>query len=387
MPAKTTSVARSAAAREQLLAHTKELVCGGAPDKEVFEVCDVPCELVASWRRCSAAGIDPADPIDARRVERRSDSRDKATGGVFLGAALEKAATALEPVGALVCLSRVTGEVEAVFPQARFSVLLGTCATFDERAVGTCAPVLTAATGDVWQVDGSEHYLDALSGVVSVAVPIVSDDKVEGVLSIFVPRDVDAMRGGAGARSLLLACARAAASSISATFQIQALSRTSQFYEALSAGLLASRDGGIFVIDHMGRIIQANRAGGELLGLDASAAQCFGAFVGDAWWSYLGKAVREGRTINNIEVAVETAEGSRICAISTRPVPSLRRFDAQPACVVSVRLVEELSDKALLPHLSTRIVRFEDMIGESPAYRRMIEDMQTLAATKATVLL
>ncbi len=144
---------------------------------------------------------------------------------------------------------------------------------------------------------------------------------------------------------------------------------------------------GVVTVDAKGRITAFNRAASDLTGLarpQVLGGDCqavFGPCCGGA--CILAEALRTGMTLSDHPATLRTAAGGlRPVAVTT----ALMR-DPQDRVVGAVATLRDLARERTLEQALTERWKLEDVVGRSPALRRIFDLVPTVAAGGSTVLI
>jgi PAS domain S-box-containing protein len=156
----------------------------------------------------------------------------------------------------------------------------------------------------------------------------------------------------------------------------------------MSDPILDSINEGVFTVDHEWRITSFNRAAEQITGVrkqDAIGRVCSDVFRANICEAecVLRRTVSSGEPVVSATASIINASGKRVpIRISTALL-----HDRDGAVIGGVETFQDLSHvEQLRKELESRYT-FEDIVGRSPAMRRLFELVPQIAATQSTVLL
>ncbi|MBS1181205.1 MAG: hypothetical protein H6Q99_1085 [Proteobacteria bacterium] len=330
------------------------LSTGAVPD-------GVPSPLVRSWQRSSQFGF--ASPILGRQRHRLADAglknlKDRhedliaAAGGEMAALCQE-----LGEFGGVVILTDPSGIVLAKMGGGSFSDeadQLGLCEGVDwsEQAIGTNAIGTTVLERLALSIIGAEHLFCLNTSISCSAVPILDPSgSLVGVLDLSTSLAV--------AHNHLLPLLKRAVIEIERSLFERLFSRQTKLCFRPSQHLFGSPGEGLFAFDD-DRLIGANRAALELLGLDWSA-------VGVVRFRQLFATPYEivERTVSSGECKIRSVRGADFFArlhLPRRSVLGTALPSRDPFAATGVPAAEEK-----LPHLA--LEKIQDR--EAPRFRKM----------------
>ncbi len=251
-------------------------------------------------------------------------------------------------------------------------------AFLDESRIGTNAFGVVFNESSPAQIVGAEHFLAAFHSCSTVAAPIFDlDGSPLGVIG-FIQR---VENHTAYALGIVVAAAKAIENQLSADLLMrEANTRASE----LNAALDAISDG-VLAWDARGVVMHLNDQAGQLLGLEPNLV------VGRALNEYLtlpevlARATALGEEVREVETSFVVNDLARECFVSLRV---LKNQDHAPLqFIATLRRTEQVRQ------LVTRMVgaharlTLDDILGNSPAMRRVRKQALTAANAKGSVLL
>ncbi len=289
----------------------------------------------------------------------------------------------IEGAGALILLTDSThcvleelGDTELIAEMRRLGVRPG--AFLDESRVGTNGFAVALLESSPVQVIGAEHFLTAYHGYSTVAAPIFDlDGSPLGAIGIMqrVNNHTSHVLG------IVVAAAKAIENQLSAELLMrEANERASELNTALDA-----ISDGVLAWDSQGNVMHLNDHAGQLLGLEPKLV------VGRALSEYLtlpeelARATALGEEVREAETAFLVQGQARECFVSMRV---LRNQESKP-----IQFIATLRRTEQVRQLVTRLVgaqarlTLDDIVGSSPATRRIRKQAIAAANAKGSVLL
>ena len=248
----------------------------------------------------------------------------------------------------------------------------------DERRVGTNAFAVAMLESTPAQIVGAEHFLTAFHPYSTVAAPVFDlDGSLMGAVGVMqrVERHTPHTLG------IVVAAAKAIENQLSADFLMR---EANERAGELNAALEAISDG-VLAWDAQGIVTHLNEHAGFLLGLKPTLA------VGRALNEYLtlpetlARAAAAGEDVREIETTFVIDQTPRDCFVSLRV---LKHQDRTPLhFIATLRRAEQVRQ------LVTRMVgaqarlTLDDIVGNSPAMRRVRKQARAAANAKGSVLI
>lgn len=251
-------------------------------------------------------------------------------------------------------------------------------AFIDESRMGTSAFAVALHESSPAQVVGAEHFLTPFHLYSSVAAPIFDlDGSSLGAIGIFQRVEKHTPH----ALGIVVAAAKAIENQLSADLLMrEANTRASE----LNAALDAISDG-VLAWDSRGIVMHLNAHAGQLLGLEPNLV------VGRALNEYLtlpeplARASAAGDDVREVETSFVVNDLPRECFVSLRVLKNQERTPIQ--FIATLRRTEQVRQ------LVTRLVgaqarlTLDDIVGTSPATRRVRKQALAAANAKGSVLL
>ncbi len=278
-------------------------------------------EILESWTRCMAAGLDGSKPLQVEVVG-SADLRQRRERAEFVRrlarAELETLSQQIAGSNFLLAFADREGVILDLYTDNRFSmsdpgesIVAGSC--WSEALCGTNGLGTALATGGAVAVTGCEHYFTSLGRISCTAAPIRdAHGDVVGVLdgsSYFESRQrhtraLVQMAATQMENALLVHQMR--------SHLVLAIHPRPEFLGTLSAGLLA--------FDGEGRLLSANaRSRALLAGLDLTPGMAFESLLGEPFELVAARLAR------NDDVSLRDVLGSALVAsCRSRPPASLR---------------------------------------------------------------
>lgn len=250
-------------------------------------------------------------------------------------------------------------------------------ASLAESQVGTNACALAIQERMPLQVYGSEHYLAALHDYSSSAAPIFDlTGNPLGVLGLLTTLESHHPHS----LGLVAAGARAIENQRQADHLLNEQNRQLGGLNAV----LASIDEGILVWNTDERIIHANRAANQILGIPQT--ELMGTQLTEliSFPDQIKEALAQRKTLTTIEINLSVQGRPHPCVLSLRYIPAGRGISGSVAILHNPKDVRKLVNLQLGAQASFTL---ENLVGESSQMRRVQRAAQTAAAARASILI
>jgi len=275
-------------------------------------------EIIKSWERCHAAGVDPFTIsgrmiLDSAEVEDLIDRHKD-----FIEIARHFMIRLYEFVkgsGFIVllsdeqgCMLEVIGDQDTLVDAAKINLIKGS--SWDERYVGTNGVGTVLMLERPFQVTGPEHYCQSVHGWTCSAAPIFHDHGgVRGVLQLSGPSHA--------AHLHTLGMVVAAVDAISEQIRIKEQNRELTVLNNSLTNMFQTMTDGALLIDKEGIITQINPPAEEILG-NRVIGNPIETILGTM--TQTGMILGEGRSYTDIEVMLKTSTGGIHCLGSGKPI-------------------------------------------------------------------
>lgn len=365
---------------DKLRAAWEEFVRTGGVDRQVIRPV-----IADSWLRCRHRGLDPwgvervvasEDQLEARLARRRvmieaarpfmHSLHQLVAGSGFVVCLCDEEGYLLELVGD----EDAEGEAEKIWlvPGVKWS----------EDVMGTSGIGVSLVTGSPIQVCGAEHYWVGCHSWTCSSAPVRDPDgRLIGVLTM----SGDHRRVHPHTLGMVVAAAQAIEN------QLRVL-RASERLMVAHRYLLATVESmaeGLVSVDTSGRVTLINSVAGRLLGVsgDKAVGQVLDPFL----FRQLGLAtvLESGREIVDRETNLELGSGRLHATVTAKPV-----MGEGSQVIGAMAILREMRSVRRLVHRmagARAVFTFDDIIGESPSFRRAVDMARVAAQSSSTVLL
>ncbi|MEW6546221.1 MAG: sigma 54-interacting transcriptional regulator [Bacillota bacterium] len=365
---------------DRLRSAWEEFVRTGRVDRQV-----VRPVIADSWARCRQHGLDPwrvervaitGRELDGRLARRRAmieaarpfmrSLHELVAGSGFVVCLCDEEGYLLELVGD----ADAEGEAEKIWlvPGVRWS----------EAVMGTSGIGVSLVTGSPIQVCGAEHYwVGCHSWTCSSAAVHDPDGRLIGVLTM----SGDYRRVHPHTLGMVVAAAQAIENQLRAASASDRLLVAHRYLLAT----IESMSEGLVSVDTAGRVTLINSVAGRLLGMQAGEA--VGRPLDQFLFRQLGLAaiLESGREVVDRETNLELGTGRLHATVTAKPVMG-------DGCTVigAMAILREMRSVRRLVHRmagAQAVFTFDDIIGESPGFRRAVDLARAAAESSSTVLL
>ena len=342
-------------------------------------------EVLASWERCKARGIDPYSPLDTVYAQEEELIRRRENSRILI----EVASPVLQTLA-----KKLTGSgfrVDLLDPDLFFLAQFGEPSVIEEsskrysvpggnrgeKSCGTNAINLAALLLEPVQLVGPEHYNVSLHYWTCSAVPILSPQKeLIGVINI------------AGHFSLLhghtLGMAVAVGKAIEQSLQQRELLDALELSHEYLSNVFHSVSDGIITIDVNGIITTFNRAAGVFLGREPSKVVGLSVDKVFGMDNPFTKVLNTGERMVNREILLRVGGHTRVFVGTIEPLKIRQGLEGVVGVIKPLASVKGFvgTFAGLTAHIT-----FEDLIGDSLEFRKAIQLAKQAAEFPTTVLL
>jgi transcriptional regulator of acetoin/glycerol metabolism len=364
--------------KDVILPVWKEFIAGRSQAESVRP------QIVASWKRCRAAGVDPYSTAPHRKLDAQSFNRLLREKDQLIKVAKPFMANLYQFVqgsGFVVVLTDENGFIMEMFGdkdtlQNPTTEDFFRGASWHETEAGTNAIGTALEMGAPIQVSGAEHFCCKHHGLTCSSAPIFDEERrIIGVLD---------MSGAFHASHLhtlgiVVAAAEAIMAQLSIRRKNQELAiinnRLINFFNAVSDGVL--------IVDKKGVVIEINPAAKAMFGRDVLGTQVAKLFEYRA--QSRGKVLGIGEPCSDVEVMVDTRDGLCYCLVSCDPI--VTEQGAANGGIVILRPIKQVQNLVNRFGGYSATLQFKDIIGESPAIRDAIRLASLTATTNSNILL
>lgn len=341
-------------------------------------------QIVASWRRCAAAGVDPHSRTPHRKLDAQDLNRLLREKDQLITIAEPFMANLYKFVqgsGFVVVLTDENGSIMEMFGDADtlqnpMTEDFFRGASWHETEAGTNAIGTALEIGAPIQVSGAEHFCEKHHCLTCSSAPLFgSDGRIIGVLDM----------SGASHSSHLhtLGIVVAAAEAIMAQLNIRRKNqelalvnnRLTNFFNAVSDGVI--------IVDKKEVVIELNPAAKAMLGRDVLGTPVCRLFEHRA--TSKGQKLAISERYSDVEVMVDTRDGLCYCLVSGEPV--INEQGTVTGGIIIMRPIKQVQNLVNRFSGYSATLQFSDIVGESPAIRDAIRLAMLTATTASNILL
>lgn len=355
----------------------------GCVDESLQETLDPT--ILRSWRRC-ALRLDPWASPRLTILEGEALERVLTTHFDLIAIArpfmedihqfIEGSGFAVLLADSTACILDMLGDQPMVDTLNALGMRPG--AYWDEGHMGTNALALALLEAVPVQVVGPEHYFRVLHDFTCSAAPIHNvSGRIVGVLAMAGPREASVSHTVA----VVMAAARAIGNQLQTDMYLQEANRRlaelNSVFSAISEGVISW--------NREGNITHINKQAGEILHLKPQAV--LGRPLAKVLQlpSIVQEATHNGKVLRDVEVSFVVNGQSVRCMISLQPI-----FEGLRGPVGYIATLRPLQQVRQLVHRlvgAQATLTLEDVLGDSPAMRRVRRQARFAARGTAPVLL
>ncbi|UWG96139.1 sigma 54-interacting transcriptional regulator [Dehalobacter sp. DCM] len=264
---------------------------------------------------------------------------------------------------------------------------------FDENVAGTTAHILCRRLKRPVQLMGPEHYSKYLEDFVVTSVPILDrNGEVDAVISlaqplIHPPWDPNFQIICYNTFALVTAMAAA----IENRIQLEESYNELEDVNNLLKNTLAVIDEGIITIDEFGNIINLNEEGAAILKINSQANNQIAELKTLNFKNFLSKnsplmaSVRAGYNME-LEEIVHAGDEGKSYLIHIHPIVKQDTSQVKGA-VLRLNLLEKVNVQAAVRAGNAARFSFDNLIGQSPAFKKAVKLGQVFAGSSENILL
>lgn len=345
---------------------------------------EVPSLVARSWKRCWPR-LDPRQPVSLARLGDQHFLSVQVTNFDLLSIArpiMEDIHQFVERSNSAIALSNRAGYILDMLGDngmletlREHGILPGAILAESHMGTNACAMALTERVPV--QVAGAEHFCQQFHGLAEAAAPVFDlGGNPLGALAIFT------VIGNAHAHSLGLVVSGARA--------IEAQRQADQFLGDHNAkmaelnAILGSISEGILVWNWDGRLMHANLAATQILGLSAHTlvGRQLSEFI--RLPSFLQEAVEKQKILTDVEVTLVVDEQPVNCILSLRFVRGSKGIQGIVVILRGVQEVRKLVQRQLGAQTNTTL---DHLVGSSNEIQNVRRMARSAATTRAPVLI
>ncbi|MEA4925759.1 MAG: sigma-54-dependent Fis family transcriptional regulator [Syntrophomonadaceae bacterium] len=340
-------------------------------------------EILESWQRCYAAGVDPHDGMSHRILEQHELDRLQASradlieiAGYFMNRLYEFVAGS----GFIVFLSdergfimNSVGDYEILDNALKVKLMTGT--GWMEEEVGTNGIGTALKLKRPIQISGQEHYCEMLHSWTCSASPIFNDDgQIIGALQMSGPSHAVHMH----TLGMVVAAVAAIRDHIRVRKQNQALNVLNSSLQ----NIFGTMSDGAIMVDRQGVVKQINPVGEQILGHN---------LIGQSIKGLLGQDPRtcnvlaKGQSYTDVEVRVDNKRHNFHCLFTGIPIKD--ESGEVTGAVIFFNPIHNVKRLINRFNGAQATFRFRDIIGESPKLKEAIRMAAQAAANVSNVLI
>ena len=326
--------------------------------------------ILKSWIRCRKRGLDPyhiaREMISQEEMERRCKENDyliQATRPVF-DVFVERMGSRISTLDLYdkdLTFIHTFGDVSPMSAR-RYAVPGFRCT---ESTAGVTAMSLAKETGRAAQIIGADHFDASLHDKICTSVPMFNEkQELIGIINMVEQLSVDAPRS----LSIMYAIGQGITYSLKLLEQHRSLEKINRINEAI----LEAIGDGILVVDQEGTIIMMNQVARRLLKMQPGA-DSLGKKIASLYGEEnpFSNALKSGTGINGGELTLQSERGPLRFLGSIRAISG---GDEEIKGVIGT-FNDIPSTQKVLKSLAgwSATMTFEDILGESPAIRNLVE--------------
>jgi len=326
--------------------------------------------ILKSWNRCREWGLDPyhivRETISREEMERRCRENDfliQATRPVF-DAFMEQMGARISTLDLYdkdLTFIHTFGDVSPIAVR-RYAVPGFRCT---ESTAGVTAMSLAKETGRAAQITGAEHFDASLHDKTCTSVPLFNEEQeLIGIINMVERLGADASRS--------LGIMHAIGQGITYSLKLLEQHRSLEKINRINEAILEAIGEGILVVDQDGTVIMINQFARRLLKMPPNT---------DVIGKKIDSLFREENPFSNALKSGTGVNGGAITLYSKRGplrfLGSIRAISGEDAGIKGVigTFNDIPSTQKVLKNLAgwSATMTFEDILGESPAVRNLVE--------------
>lgn len=352
-----------------------------------YEGISVAQEILDSWTRCEAYGVDPykarCDAIvtEHELTEKRSRNQGLIKQGLVMMGHLHKFTEGSGFIFALGdrenCALELIGDRESLDIGRQVGVTVG--ANWSEPVMGTNNPALAQALRQPVQVFGYEHYCRCLSFGTGASSPIFDEEgDIIGFLSLAGPNPLTNRH----TLGMVIAACRAIERQIS----LQNAYWQSEMANLHKTAIMDSITDGVLTLDREGRVTHLNTQAARGLGLDEHSAAGQKLFdMMEPHNELFFSAIYENKRMYAEPLTVRHKDKTVKQAVSCTPLTG--KDGSVLGTVVILQPIQRYT-QLIRRAIGTRAqITFDKIMGENTAFRYSVKCAQIAARSDSNVLL
>ena len=341
--------------------------------------------IAASWRR-SRGHVNPHNPVEFTRMGKGHLLAAQTASFDLIAIArpvmediyqcVQNSGTAIILTNNVGCILDWVGDVEVIRIMEKWGVGLG--AILSEEQVGTTSFGLALAERMPVQVTGKEHFVKQFHAASGASAPVFDiSGRLLGVLGLVMPVD----RYHIHSLGLVAAAARA----VENQHQSDLLMAEQNSQLAQLNSILSTISDGILVWDAERRVVHANQAASQILGIPAWSMVGKPAGALTTVPGFVEESILNRKPLTDVEAVIHVEERTVNCLISLDYVfQSPERLQWIIVTLRSAKKVRKLIQQQVG---ATASLTLDDIPGEAPQMQRVRSFVRSAAGAQASILI
>ncbi|NPU85982.1 MAG: sigma 54-interacting transcriptional regulator [Syntrophaceae bacterium] len=368
--------------REKLKAAWEEFVSTGTVRGGV-----VRDEILRSWQRCRADGLDPRSGTVPSRLTEAEKKNTLRENRVLIEAArpfLEGLSRLISGLQMVLFLTDRNGFILDAIGEGEIweycrqnNAVAGNC--FSEANFGTTAPSLALKLGTPYQIVAEEHYLQVIHLASCAAAPI--HDKHNNVIgTLDITSTYESAQKHPHTFGMIVAAARAIENQLRVTEELRALEIASHYLRSAMETMVD----GLIILDEKGDITHINRAAEKILAVRSGEAR--GKNIrGILNSTEILAAVATNRPLDDHEIFLGKPDRRERCLLTLNPIvgPDSRNVGS----LIVLREFKKIQSLVKQVAGFDARYRFPDIRGTGRGIRKTIALAKRVAETGSNVVI
>lgn len=345
----------------------------------------VPPLIAASWRRCWGR-VNPNRVVEFTRMGKEHLLASQTASFDLIAIArpvmedvyqcVQKSGTTIILTNSVGCILDLVGDQDVIKIMEEWGAGLG--AILSEEMVGTTSFGLALAERMPVQVAGTEHFVHQFHSSTGAAAPIFDiSGRLLGLLGLVMPID----RYHIHSLGLVAAAARAVEnqhqSDLLMAEQNSQLAQLNSILSTISDGIL------VWNADH--RVVHANHAASQMLGIPAQSMVGKPASTLFSMPAFVEESIRQSKPLTDVEGTINISERMVNCLISLEFVS--QSSDKLQWIIITFRSEKKVRKLIQQQVGATASLTLNDIPGDAPQMQRVRNFVRSAAGARASILI
>lgn len=345
----------------------------------------VPPLIAASWRRCWGR-VNPNKAVEFTRMGREHLLASQTASFDLIAIArpvmedvyqcVQRSGTTIVLTNSVGCILDLIGDQDVIKIMDGWGAGLG--AFLSEELVGTTSFGLALAERMPVQVAGTEHFVRQFHSATGAAAPIFDiSGRLLGLLGLVMPID----RYHIHSLGLVAAAARA----VENQHQSDLLMAEQNSQLAQLNTILSTISDGILVCNANHRVVHANHAASEMLGISAQSMVGKPASTLFNMPAFVEESIQQRKPLTDVEGTIDISERMVHCLISLDFV--FQSSDKLQWIIITFRSEKKVRKLIQQQVGATASLTLDDIPGDAPQMQRVRNFVRSAAGARASILI